>query len=633
MFHSSYFAIKNRLSNIISNQKDLSIINDAVSRTHQIVIHTYQFIKLYLIHLLDNHLPFPTIDREFIYTCMIVLTYKKDKRGGEPEDATLALLDDLQPFYEQYYYPLNPHKISRHLLGQILEYEATGILTDITNNIETHYLKYVRRFIDHQFNLRAYSERIKKSGLSSNQIKLKLQDLWTEVREIKQDLLTVTKNYKFISEPKHHAWLTYFKTRLLPDKLKFDKDYVPYDIKSHPLDYLPCMFYLNQQFEQNGLKLFHPFPVRAGINPKYITIDTDSLIRLLVTKNKTKYLKSINKYKPELWNAFFNIKKRSFKKGGYGFNHMIKTDGIGVSIILVPIGLLGKKNIPSSPPKEDAYIDKVSHPEATKNKWIVGVDPNKGDLIYCSDADGNTFRYTNVQRKFETGSKKYDKYLLKAKNQTRIEGKTVIEWETELTFYCAKTCYFDKFGQYIENKARINNKLYGFYINSKARKFKFNRYINTQRSEQQMINNFKDIFGGPDEVVVAFGDHTQGGHQMKYHVPTKDKGMRKIFQKNHYELYLVNEDRTSKTCHKCLSEVAPFSKRPSPRPWQAGKIVEVFGLVRCKNVNCHIKLNRDYNASQNMVKIAQAALEGKERPEEFRKRRQSGVLTPVTLNI
>ena len=54
---------KDNIKNIIRNPNTLPIINDLVSRTNKIVIHTYQFLKLYLIMLYDNNQYFPVIDK------------------------------------------------------------------------------------------------------------------------------------------------------------------------------------------------------------------------------------------------------------------------------------------------------------------------------------------------------------------------------------------------------------------------------------------------------------------------------------------------------------------------------------------------------------------------------------------
>src|SRR5205807_4489765 len=92
-------------------------------------------------------------------------------------------------------------------------------------------------------------------------------------------------------------------------------------------------------------------------------------------------------------------------------------------------------------------------------------------------------------------------------------------------------------------------------------------------------------------------------------------GMRKLFRRNGYLVYLIDEFRTSCRCHKCESELETFMKRENPRPWRQGNIVEVHGLLRCTSAKCGTVYNRDYNACQNMILIAENAINGKIRPQ------------------
>ena len=73
---------KDNINNIIKDNTILPIINDLVHRTNKIVIHAYQFIKLYFIFLYDNKRKFPLIDKEFICNVFKVLTKRKCGSGG-----------------------------------------------------------------------------------------------------------------------------------------------------------------------------------------------------------------------------------------------------------------------------------------------------------------------------------------------------------------------------------------------------------------------------------------------------------------------------------------------------------------------------------------------------------------------
>ena len=78
--------------------------------------------------------------------------------------------------------------------------------------------------------------------------------------------------------------------------------------------------------------------------------------------------------------------------------------------------------------------------------------PGKCDLIYCVDDDNkeaNKFRYSQDQRRKETKKKKYSKIQLELKKE-KINGKTIIEWETELSKLNRKSLNISKFKEYIQ---------------------------------------------------------------------------------------------------------------------------------------------------------------------------------------
>lgn len=73
---------KDNIINVINYPAHINIINDIVVKVNKIVIHTYQFLKLYLIHLYNNNKDFPIIDEDFIGYIFMVLTVRKCGSGG-----------------------------------------------------------------------------------------------------------------------------------------------------------------------------------------------------------------------------------------------------------------------------------------------------------------------------------------------------------------------------------------------------------------------------------------------------------------------------------------------------------------------------------------------------------------------
>jgi len=112
-------------------------------------------------------------------------------------------------------------------------------------------------------------------------------------------------------------------------------------------------------------------------------------------------------------------------------------------------------------------------------------------------------------------------------------------------------------------------------------------------------------------------------HLKKYTAPSSSKiyyekhkelgkGMRTLFRRNKYQVYLVDEHKTSCKCSKCEGGVCEkFMVRENPRP-KKDELRLVHGLLRCKS-GCGA-WNRDRNGSSNIYKIACQAISKMPRP-------------------
>jgi len=232
-----------------------------------------------------------------------------------------------------------------------------------------------------------------------------------------------------------------------------------------------------------------------------------------------------------------------------------------------------------------------------------------------------TFRYSQNQRRQETRSKHYSKIREEDKAKTKVTEKTVKELEEELSKCNSKSCIYKNVVEYIRKKNEINSKVFKYYAKELYRKLRWYGFINRQRSEARMIRRFKKVFGTPEELVIAYGDLNQSNNHMKYHEPTKGVGMRKIFRKAGYKVYLQNEHKTTKINFITEEETEIFRKRGNPRPWRKD-IRKWHGLLRSKNVpdskSSHILLNRDFNASMNIRKLFKLLLNNKEIPKAYK---------------
>lgn len=654
---------KDRLSNITRYPSMLSIINEKVFLVNKIVIHTYQFLKLYFTHLYKEQKDFPEIDRTFIRYIFKVLTTKTNNRGAKSKNKNL--LNELEDFYETTYkhtLPLNQNGEIETLfstkLVSILQYEEIDILTNIKNNISEHLIDHFNHYINIIF-------EVKKKLADKTITKDDSKQILIDIKNIKKDILE--RSPTFYSRQEFHSWILEAREVFFPQKVigTITKNNINYHVKSDPLKYLYSMFYLNDKLEQLNIqlkekgelehRLFNVLPLRNNIVPGYITFTSAGLIDAFMNVDSSKYVKSYNNNLSAIWNHYFHLDKKVFKKKGYGFHHFLKTDGISCSIIFVKVDKDGNpvpepKKIPSGGNGESKYIEKTTpkEREQLKDLKIVAIDPNYSDLVYCGSRtsttatisgiidkkkDLTTFRYTQNQRRLECKFKTYNKRRDKLSQETSFifdngVSKSVKELETILSFHNSKTVNFEKFYYFCVEKNKLNFIVQQHYQSEVFRNLKFSSFINKQRSEAKFINNFSKKFGDFKTALPVMGDFDKGGYNMKYKEPVICKRFRKIFKKYHYKFYLINEFRTSKLCNGCGCELEKFhwkshpNKKRNEKRLEEGEEVEMVlchGLLRCQTVKhgCQTIHNRDKNAVKNMLNIIENVFEHGKRPDIF----------------
>ena len=162
---------------------------------------------------------------------------------------------------------------------------------------------------------------------------------------------------------------------------------------------------------------------------------------------------------------------------------MIKTDGIGSSIIMVQMDEDGEPIVKPSLAERKyyeefsqcKYIDEIK-PSILKKYDISPGDPGKSDIAF-GKKDPETgeitiLKLTRNQRNTDTKKAKYNKIRKKQKKEVINEGKTIIEIESELSIYDHKTCDIIDFFLYITKKNEINRLLFNHYSRNIYRKLR-----------------------------------------------------------------------------------------------------------------------------------------------------------------
>ena len=374
---------------------------------------------------------------------------------------------------------------------------------------------------------------------------------------------------------------------------------------------------MNSVLEKQESKLFQPIPLRNNIIPKHIILDTACIINLFCPEKdkdgnkikKCELLSNVKDNQNEVWSNLLNLKHRIFKNKYYQFHNQIQTDGISCCLLFIRKDLKDKKwgsKVPVLEEQDFYSIEDLSREQldTLKDRTIIGCDPGKRSLVYMMDNKGNKLQYTAPQRKRESKTKCNQRILLYERKKNGI-----IEKETQLSFQNSKSVEYEKFKMYLVEKNKLNKETIEFYKRDTWRKMKFRQYSYGKKSIDTFLNKIKETFG--ENLLIGYGNWSRDT-QMKFFMPTMNKGLRKLIHKK-YDTITINECNTSKKCCDCYKDLEYYKDKENKK---------VFRLLVCSNcVSCENKKivfrTRDANSSINILKLTKCWIEKQTRPTEF----------------
>jgi hypothetical protein len=580
---SAYTTIKTTLKSVLHNHNDVQpVITNLVFEMNDLMIHSYQFIRLYVLKCYNNKQPLPEINEKFILYCIKVLGEKTNT--GRPEKDT-SMLETLQEFYDKEYQPLlNHEKTSLKHKSNMLPYLATQLHTSLSNNTQERFIQHFLRFI--------------------NKTTTKITEDKAVLFKFKKQLLECNEETDMMFDD--------WKTTHLPNILHINiKKSLHYDVKVNPFDYLKGMLYMNAVLEKEEHKLFQPLPLRNNIIPKHIILDTACIVNLFSLEGKTKseLFKAIKENQHDVWNNLLNLQHKTFKRKHYQFHYQIQTDGISCSLLFIRKDLKDKKwgsRVPTLQEQDFHNIEDLSREQLKEvaDRNIVGCDPGKRSLVYMMDDKGNKLQYTAPQRKRESKAKTNQRILLVEKKRNNI-----IEKETHLSFHNSKSVDYEKFKKYLVEKDKLNKETLDFYQRDVWRKMKFRQYSYGKKSLDTFLNKIKEIFG--DNILIGYGNWSRST-QMKDFMPTMNKGLRKQIHKK-YDTITINECNTSKKCCECNNDLSYYRHSNGNKQF---RLLVCSGCVR-PQVKQIVFKTRDANSAINIMNLTKCWIDRQERPACF----------------
>ena len=588
---SAYQTLKIPLKSIlVDGTAMLPVLNHLINEMNDLVIHTYFFIRLFVLECFVHQRPFPIIDYEFVKYAMKTLG-SKSNCGRKIKNS--ELMNSLEQFYTKEYQPLVSHvKTDLKNKNYIVPLLATQVYTCMSNNVQERFIQHLFRFIN-------------ITTRDITQDKAVLFKFKSQIMFLQNDTDVIFNEWK--AKHLHH---------ILPTEIK---ESIHLDIKIRSMLYLKGMLYMNQQLEAQGSKLFQPLPLRNNIIPKHVTIDTSTLIDLFCPEKdksgnkikKSDLFKNVKQFQHDVWSSMLNLQHKIFRNKHFVFHNQIQTDGVSCSLLFIRKDLKDKKwgsKMPTIPPQEFHNIEDLSkeHLDNLKDRNIVGCDPGKRSLVFMKDENGKTLQYTAPQRRIESKAKCNQRILLMEKQRNGI-----IELETKLSEQNSKTMDYEKFKTYLVEKDKLNKETFDFYQRDTWRKMKFRQYSYGKKSIDVFLNKIKETFG--ENILIGYGNWSRST-QIKHFMPTMNKGFRKLIHKK-FDTVTINESNTSKKCCECHKNLKYFKGNY--------RLLVCSGLWLSKN--CVSQKNekivfrtRDENSALNIMNITRCWIDKQERPECFK---------------
>ena len=598
------------------------IIEKAVMDMNEIVILSYQFIRMYLLNKFNNKQDLPTINKQFVLDVIKTISSPNTKRGQKTKEENIKNATgklDMKQFYNEEFSKLVSAKPSYSNKTHILAITANEMITCINTNISTHFVKHLFKYINCLFK-EPKSLEIKKETDKEKRKEL-YKELNQEIRDLKSDLIN---NKIENSKEEYHSWIRENKGFLFPNKVNKS---VAYDVKCNPEKYIKFSFYINQKIEELGKRPYQVIPQRNNIVPKSITLNSNGIVDLIDDKkqtifqyNKSELVLHAKKHQKHIWSKILKLEKKDiFKQKEYVFYNQIITDGFSCSLLFIlkkyKDKVFGDKlpqlnNEMEFTKVEDLSKDKCNEYLTDKYK-LVSLDPGKIRPITMIDENNKFFKYTACRRRVETYTKRSNYIILQEKKKNGI-----VEKEKKSPNYNSRTLNQEKYKHFITNKTILNNEVKEFYQKPLFRKLAFRRFIRTKQSEVKLLNEIENTYLTKEEIkqgkkiAILHGDYSRTT-QMKGCISTPNIGMKKLLL-SRFDIVEINEFNTSKLYNKSLKVMENVSVKRKKHKKSLHEI-----LTPKEETKCSIFVNRDVNACKNILLLGKCYLESQTRPEEF----------------
>lgn len=551
-----------------------TIVEDILPKINTISFLSYKLLNYHFTRLLEENKPLPEIKQNLFYQacCMVSrLKYTKDTT-----DTTTELYESFSQMKE---YITDALPARDYLcLGYITNLNKLQ-LTMTNNHLKLNFYNRFRKYLK------------LRTGETDNAVVYHwLKDIYEVKYEGKNTFILYMRE-----------WLKYTPTEA--------------NIVKHSNHFVKIYYYILKEFEKypetKGVRTFTLLPHKHGFTQSHITICNAGL------ENTLKYIANelkcannnidsgldVKKFadnSSDYWKELFNITKYETKNKKFGYT--ILTDG--KSVVL-------QMRKPLQPEKTSTQYTEQQYDN------FLGIDPGVRCLITSYDTNDKVIQVST--REYRHKSKMI--YACKKRENWYKRWEHYEEWKLIPTIKTSKTSIMREYFKYVFPRLRTFTE---FHIEKGFRNLNFTSYCRSKATLAKICERISGVTKKTKHVktLVGFGDYSQQHGLVKSHPTTPILRLKKELRR-YCKIVDIDEYKTSKTCSSCNKEIVLYRNRIQRKKMGVlepiAKMTNIHSVIRCKHNECKLCcMDRDINASKNILGLLLNQYRGEERPLCFR---------------
>jgi len=381
------------------------------------------------------------------------------------------------------------------------------------------------------------------------------------------------------------------------------------NIKMHSSHFVKIYHKILKTFEKypysKHIRTFNLLPTKNSFTLSTIEICSSCLKDIIGYFTKTPVPDDFKENKLVYWYEFFKIEKYETKNRK--FANTIYTDG------KIAVIRLRKPRFEAPKPKD---VKKMQYEQ------YIGIDPGVRSLQTSCNNEGRVLETT-------TPSYRHDCKMKYASRKREMWYKKWEHYEMWRNIPSFKTTNLQKMCHYFEFVYPNLNTIFQFHLYKNFRGLSFRSYCRGKATMDKLCKSIVD----DKKTLVGFGDFSQQHGLVKKH-PTAPIQKFKHELRRYCDVIIIDEYNTSKTCNKCFQPIELYKnkiiRKKRDGTHTKARMSIINSVIRCKLNECKLCcMDRDINASKNILFLLQLQKEGKKRPECFNPKNMNNCDTPL----